>query len=118
MIKKWLKKVLGITELEAKNKELLYSYRSVESELEAIKSEIHAMDRVDIDVDLYNRGRNTIILTGCYKGRGYVRFYDLPQNEFTHYVERTEHEKKHNLIRNVDCPPTMKAWFNFKLGAD
>lgn len=118
MIVSWIKDKLGVTELHRKLRVLICENRRLEGSIESLHKEIHAMDKIDIDVDLGKRGRNTIILTGCYKGRGYVRFYDLPQDEFIHYVERTEHEKKHNLIRNVDCPPTMKAWFNFKLGAD
>lgn len=114
MIKKWLKKMLGITELEGYNKELLALYHHTESELETLKSEIHKMDRVDIDISPHQRGQNTIVLTGCYKGKGYVQFYDVPHDEFAHYVERLQYEKKSNLIRNVDCPPNVRAYFNFK----
>lgn len=114
MIISWIIDKLGITSLRIQLAEQRLLIHKLTDDLEKLTSEVHAMDKVDIDVDLHTRGRNTIILTGCYKGRGYVRFYDLPQEEFVHYVQRMEYEKKHHLIRNVDCPPTISAWFNFK----
>lgn len=110
---KWINDKLGVTKLHGKLQVLIGENRRLETELNKLQNEIHAMDRIDIDFDLHKRGQNTIVLTGCYKGRGYVQFYDIPHEEFIHYVERLQHERKHNLIRNTDCPPSVKAYFNF-----
>jgi len=114
MIISWIMDKLGITSLRIQVAEQRLLIHKLTDDLEKLTSEIHAMDKVDIDVDCYNRGRNTIILTGCYKGKGYVKFYDLPQGEFIQYVQRMEYEKKHHLLRNVDCPLAIRAWFNFE----
>ena len=111
---KWFKDKLGVNQVENKVDTLIGENRRLEIELNKLHSEIHAMDKIDIDVNAYRRGQNTIVLTGYYKGKGYVEFYDIPHEEFLYYVERLQYEKRNNLIRNVDCPPQIKAYFNFK----
>lgn len=111
---KWVNDKLGVTKLIANTVMMQHEIRILKERLTNLEEQIHAMDRIDMDFDLHKRGQNTIVLTGCYKGKGYVQFYDIPHEEFIHYVERLQHERKHNLIRNTDCPPSVKAYFNFK----
>ena len=109
-MKNWIKKKLGITQLENENKELqrmmqnhrLYVYEKVK--------ELKEYTRVDADMGF--RGNNTIVLTGVYKKQAFVRFYDVGDYEFEALVEQLRHMKDHALIRNIDSPPSFKGVFD------
>ncbi len=54
------------------------------------------------DVDISYRGRCTVVLTGVYRSKGFVSFYDVEMDEFKYFVEHFRGRK--NLIRNIDDP--------------
>lgn len=110
-MKNWIKRILGITQLENENKELreqLQSHRAyVGNKFDKLQSYI----TVDADIG-WHRGRNTIVLTGVYRGKGFVKFYDVGEREFIHMVEYLQDMKKHALIRNLDAPPLFHGVFD------
>lgn len=68
--------------------------------------------RADVDVEGH-RGKSTVVLTGIYRGRGYVQFYDISQDEFGYLVERMRDLHKCRLIRTIDAPPQFIGSFKF-----
>lgn len=103
MFKQFIKKWFGIDKVEAENAVM----RSmVERHLNAVKSrmtELESHSRLDADMGV--RGPCTIILTGVYRGRGYVRFYEVDHTEFKHTVERYKDGRKQGYLRNLDSIP-------------
>ncbi len=69
-------------------------------------------DYTCVDADIGIRSNNTIILTGIYKRRAYVHFYDMGSEEFEETVERLRRMKDHCLIRNIDAPANFRGMFN------
>lgn len=108
-MKDWIKKKLGITALEEENKRLKIAMQSHREFVHDKISELKEYTRVDADVGF--RGNNTIVLTGVYRNRGFVRFYDVGDGEFKELVERMQHMKGHALIRNIDKPPSFHGTF-------
>ncbi len=104
MFKKLLKKWLGVTylekELQCTEKELRHTKEFVALRIAELK------DYTRVDCDIGIRGSNTIILTGVYRNRGYVRFWDVGDGEFIELINRMNHMRDHCLIRNVDEPST------------
>ncbi len=112
----WIKNKLGITALEEENAQLWISVNQLRAMINEHRSfvaskvaELKEYTRVDADVGI--RGNNTIILTGVYKRRAYVRFYDLGDGEFEELVRRIRNMKDHCLIRNIDSPPSFRGSF-------
>jgi hypothetical protein len=99
IIKKWL----GVDKLIAEISLLKIQNAGLSNQLDKTHSLMKEFTRVDADIGF--RGNNTIILTGVFKGRGYVQFYDLGDGEFRDMVERLRDMKKYALIRQVDAPP-------------
>lgn len=106
----WIKNKLGVTALEHENsvlKAALDNHRAfVSSEVERLKD----FTRVDADVGF--RGGSTIILTGVYKRKAYVKFYDVQQREFEHFVRQVQDMKRYALLRNIDAPPEFHGTFD------
>ncbi len=105
----WLKGKLGILKLEQENivlREQLQSHRKFVTEKVA---ELREYTRVDADVGF--RGNNTIILTGVYRNRAFVQFYDLGDGEFIQLVEQLRYMKDHALIRHIDAPVSFRGSF-------
>ncbi len=67
--------------------------------------ELDKLTREDLDVGF--RGGSTVVLTGVYRGRGYVQFYDVPPEHFSALVEEFQSRRKEHLIRNIDAPHEM-----------
>jgi len=61
------------------------------------------------DVDISVRGPCTMILTGEYKGRGFIKFYDMDLDEFRARVEEMRGRKS---LRNIDAPHDVLQSFN------
>jgi predicted RNase H-like nuclease (RuvC/YqgF family) len=131
MIKKWLKSKLGITHLEEhieqlqKEAEDLKTYTtSLEEQIEPLRKEVsYERQRIEktltqlkkftkVDADVGSRSNNTIILTGMYRNKAYVQFYDLGNGEFERLVNQLRDMKDHALIRNIDRPPNFHGMFN------
>ena len=109
----WIKKKLGIKALEDKQRENSYFAALHVHEIQALKKRVSELEqilketaRTDADVGLRGRqrGNNTVILTGTYRGRGYVHFYDFGPRGFDRMVEQMRDMRKHSLIRTVDTP--------------
>ena len=124
-MKKLLQKWLGIDVL---NKNLQNVITSIENTNDHVEHELsqhklyvedkvnHFLDETRIDCELGVRGQNTIVLTGVYKNRGYVEFYDLSNSEFHGFVEMLKFRRKENLIRHIDGPIGFdaKGYFGIK----
>ncbi len=106
----WIKKKLGITALENGQKSLdarlLWHKDFVNSKV----AELKEYTRVDADVGF--RSNNTIILTGVYKKKAYVHFYDIGDGEFIRLVEQLKSMRGHALLRTIDTPPMFKGTFD------
>jgi hypothetical protein len=106
---KWIKDKLGITSIEEKNKQL---QRELDTLRKYTDTKLAEYTRVDADIAPHSRGNNTVVLTGIYRGKGFVRFYDFSDSDFRDMVERLQHMKKHQVIRNIDYPYPMAGVFD------
>ena len=106
---KWIKDKLGITDLENRNYALRSELRQQSAYIRNRVAELKEYTRVDADVGF--RGNNTIVLTGVYRNRAFVRFYDLGDGEFRRLVDQIESMRDHCLIRNVDAHPSFRGTF-------
>ncbi len=107
---KWIKRRLGITQLECENRALRAQLKSHANYVVDKMAELKAYTRVDADMGM--RGNNTIILTGVYKKRAFVKFYDVGDGEFRLLAEHLQRLKGHALIRHVDRPPPFQGGFD------
>lgn len=105
----WIKRKLGVLALEQKNVELEQQIRNYRDFVIKKVAELKEYTRVDADVGI--RGNNTIILTGVYRNKAYIRFYDMGDGEFMRLVERLKNMKDHAFIRHVDALPGFRALF-------
>jgi hypothetical protein len=108
-MKNWIKKKLGITQLENENKVLRSQLQSHREYVSEKIGELKEYTRVDADVGF--RGNNTIVLTGVYRNKAFVRFYDLGDGEFKALVEQLKYMNDHALIRHLDAPPSFHGTF-------
>lgn len=99
-IKHWVKQELGITTLELENEQLKQQLIVHEKFVTSKIAELKEFSRVDADIGI--RGNNSIILTGVYKKRAFVKFYDLGDGEFEKLIHQLKDMKGYALIRNVD----------------
>ncbi|MFW8602145.1 hypothetical protein ACOHYD_11790 [Desulfobacterota bacterium M19] len=106
---KWIKEKLGISALEAENKilraQLQYHREFVSQKINELK------DYTRVDADLGYRGNNTIILTGVYRRRAFVQFYDVGEGEFQRAVDMLRNMKEHALVRHIDKVPSFHGTF-------
>lgn len=68
-------------------------------------------DRTDISVDVRHDGYNTIIVTGQYKGVGYVQTYAVNRKDLAYLIEQLRDMERYGAIRNIDSPPTFHGTF-------
>jgi hypothetical protein len=108
-MKNWIKKKLGITQLENENKVLRSQLQSHREYVDEKVGELKDYTRVDADMGF--RGNNTIVLTGVYRKQAFVRFYDIGDGEFEALVNQLKQMKDHALIRNLDMPQKMRGVF-------
>jgi uncharacterized protein YdcH (DUF465 family) len=124
-VKKLLQKWLGIDLLDKNLQNVITSIENTNDQVEHelsqhklyVEDKVHQfLDETRIDAKLGFRGNHTIVLTGVYKNRGYVEFYDLDSTEFHYLVEKLKDMKKEHLIRHVDGPLgfDFKGYFNIK----
>lgn len=106
----WLKRYLGITELERENIRLRSYVERHERYVDRKVEELKDYTRVDADIGI--RGNNTIVLTGVYKNQGFVRFYDIGDGEFKKLVDQMDHMRDHCLIRHIDKPLNFHGTFD------
>lgn len=106
---RWVQEKLGIVKLQQevdKQHALLLSHKVfVREKIEELKE----YTRVDADVGF--RGNNTIILTGVYRRKAYVQFWDVGDGEFEKLVDQLRYMSDHALLRNIDAPPYFKGTF-------
>lgn len=106
----WIKKKLGIKALEGENKKLKLAVDSHRSFVSQTMKELKEYTRVDADVGF--RGNNTVVLTGVYRRKAYVQFFDMGDGEFERLAEMLRDMRKHSLIRHIDKPPTFHGVFD------
>jgi len=120
---KWLKNKLRIWLGIGLHEEMLTKYAKeigdlkmrcarLEGQLHETQHDVYSLRRTineyfRVDADVGHRGNNTIILTGIYRGRGYVQFYDVGTGQFAETVERMRDMNRCNLLRNIDAPPIL-----------
>jgi hypothetical protein len=119
---KWIKRKLGIEALQAEvpqlNKEIKQLERQnvhlkhmLESHYTCMNNHFNELERLTtIDIDVSRTG-SSIILTGVYKGKGYVRFFDLSDREFSEFVDITKDMTRNRVLRVRDQPPEFTGWF-------
>jgi hypothetical protein len=113
---RYFKKILGLTELEKEVASLRLENGSLGRSLKSIQAKFEDLDKLTrYDVDVGFRGQCSVVLTGVYKGKGYVQYYDIPYQEFEWMVEDMRERRKHNLIRNIDCPLHLRGCFDIKV---
>lgn len=111
----WIKHKLGISILESKVSYLEGEVQLLEERVllykQYIDNHIEELERLTtVDVDVGRRD-SSIILTGVYKGKGYVRFYDLSDSEFSYFVEMVKDLTRDRVLRVCDKPYTFqRSW--------
>jgi len=101
---------LGIPALRLENAALR---KRLESESRRISARIAELDKLTaIDVDIGMRGSCTVILSGVYRGKGYVQFYEMSFDEFRDLVEHFREQRRNHLIRVIDEPYSMRGSFD------
>lgn len=108
----WIKSKLGILELERQNKELREQLKSHERFVERKVAEIKEFTTIDADIDIGPRAQNTIIMSGVYKGKAWVKFYDMGGGHFENFKAQLEYLNKYGYIRNIDAPPQIRGWWD------
>ncbi len=113
----WIKNKLGITvineeihQLKIENVEFNSILNHKSKYINSILRDIKKYTTVDADVGI--RGNNTIILTGVYRKRAYVHFYDLGDGEFNKLVDMLKGMDKTALIRHIDSVPNFRGSFD------
>lgn len=108
-IKRAIRKFIGIEDdVERSERQI----EDIKNGLSACGKKFEEYDKLkNMDIDASFRGDCTVVLTGIFKGKGYVRFYDITQKEFEHLVLDYQERRKHSLIRNVDAPPQFYGAF-------
>ena len=76
-----------------------------------IVDDIRRVTAIDVDVAMMPQQPNTIILTGRFKGRAYVDFYDVTPETFDDLVNHLKDLKQWGQVRNLDAPPAFSAFF-------
>lgn len=106
-IKKRLKSWLGVVELELSHDHL---EQRISVQTDRITHRIAELDKLTaIDGAAGVRGPCTIILSGVYRGKGYVAFYEMEHDEFQHFVEEYRQRKLHGYLRNIDAIPHYRG---------
>lgn len=108
-MKKKILKWLGVDEIIRDQTRLIQQLESDIMSLEVETRKLNEHLRMDVGVD--GRGKCSVILTGFYRGRGYVQVYDMHPEEFRDYVEMMRSRGKSNMIRAVDVAYPMKGYF-------
>lgn len=118
-VKKWLRKWLGFDdEVERLYNRISYLERKIKEQKRIIADQITDLQRLTrMDLDVGYRGPNTVILTGVFQGKGYIRFYDVPHPVFERYVMMFKEQAGGggSLIRNIDAPPSFGPFPGFLL---
>lgn len=105
--KLWLIKWLGIDQAFANQNMEIRRYK------QKLDDTLIDLDRLTaFDADVGVRGRCSVILTGVYRGRGFVQFYDVHPHEFHRLVEMYRDMERTHLIRNVDNLPGFRGTFD------
>lgn len=99
---------LGITALQSQVRDLQVEVRNLNCRVELVRK-VHDLLTADVDLAPTERTRSSVILTGMYRGRGFVQVYDMGEGEFRHLVEQMRDMKRGGYLRNVDHPPTFNA---------
>jgi hypothetical protein len=106
----WFKNKLGILQLE---KEIAFVKWELNCYKERLNDKILELEKhTRVDADIGYRGNNTIILTGVYRKRAYVYFYDMGDGEFAKLVDQLKEMKKYALIRHLDKPNEFHGIFD------
>ncbi len=107
----WIKHKLGIAALEAKVRHLELKLDTAEASIACYKNAINhtlkqlkQFTKIDADVGIYRRSNNTIILTGTYRNKGYIRFYDMGDGAFKEMAEQIKEMSRYAEVRNIDEP--------------
>jgi len=108
-MKNLIKKLLGIKKLEDEIAKLKQQVANNELFVSAKMSELKEFTRVDADIGV--RGNNTIILSGVYRNKAYVRFYDLGDGEFESLLHQLKDMCSFSTLRNIDAPPAIRGSF-------
>lgn len=111
---KYIKKWLGVDDLSEQISRLADENnrlkRNINTQSDRITKRISELDDLTaIDVDVGVRGPCTVILSGVYRGKGYVSFYELSHDEFRHMVEDYRERRKHGVLRNIDSIPSYRG---------
>lgn len=106
-IKNRIRKWLGIDALDRKNEML---EQNISKQAERVTNRIDELDKMTaMDVDVGVRGPCTIILSGVFRGKGYVQFYEVDRREFQNIVDEYSHRQKSGHLRNIDAIPHYRG---------
>jgi len=117
---KWFKKLFRIVKnydtdrCEAAKTESAHRTRLHKQVREAKK---YIRDRTDVSADVHFKdgARNTIIVTGRYRGRDYVEVFTIAEPDLHGLIQQLREMRRYTHIRHVDTPPTMRAFIDHNL---
>ncbi|QJA43021.1 hypothetical protein [Phaeobacter phage MD18] len=101
-VKNKLRKWLGIDNSELELALIRRELAVLESRIDQRMKELDRLTKMDADISF--RGDCMVVLSGVYRGKGYVQFYEVPAEEFRHIVERYRGMRRSNIIRHMDAP--------------
>ena len=108
-IKGYIRKWLGVDEIALSATSAM---NQSDRAMRRVSGHISELEKfTTLDVDAHYRGDSTIILTGMYRGRAYVQFYDVSPDHFREYVERLKYERGENIVRIKDTPMGFDGHF-------
>ena len=107
----WIKEKLGITALEQRHEKLIRQVKNQQDFIAIQTAELKKFTKVDADIEY--QSNNTIILTGRYQNRGYVRFFDMGDGEFEKLTKQLCHMEKYAQVRHLDAPMNFHEKFDW-----
>ena len=110
-----LTKIENIQDLEIENTKFECSYL-----IKKLKSDIDKQFNIDLDIDIKPNINANVIITGIYRGKEYIKLYDLKPEDFNDLAEQLKNREKFGEIRNIDAiisfpKKEFKARFNYDL---
>lgn len=115
-IKKWIRQklrtFLGVDSLSLRINNAESMMLSAHRGICETRDELKKNSRLDADIGVHPKSNNTIILSGVYAGRAYVRFYDIGDGDFMELRKSLIRMSRDHRVRNLDTPPTLRGSFD------
>lgn len=114
----WIKQKLGITALETRVAELQKANERLYQELREVKTVsdnasriVEEHTRIDADIDI--RGGSWVVVSGVWRGKGYVRSYRIDDQSVDGVKQYLDHIGRGYGKGQIDVAPQLRGWFEW-----